>query len=100
MLVQVGPGLISDLRLSQVVLGGAEQLLAQRFRRRQRDQRDAYDDQGRNIAEQMRVLGGVRQCLHRHDARVNQARPGSKGDQAAILRGARDAIRRKMPRIA
>jgi hypothetical protein len=49
------------------------QLLVRRFRRRQRDQSDAYDYQGRNISQQMPVLGGVLQCLHRHDAGVNQA---------------------------
>src|SRR6266567_2158754 len=59
-----------------------------RFRRGQGNQRDTYDYQGRNIAEQMSMLIGARQRLHSHDAGVDKARPSSKGDEAAMLRGA------------
>jgi len=56
----------------------------QGLRRRPRNQGDSHHDQGRNIAEQMPVLGGVLQGLHRHDAGVNQARPRRGSNEAAI----------------
>ena len=52
-----------------------------------RDQRDPYDDQRRNVAQQIPVLGSVRHRLHRHYRCVNQARPCRKQNEAAVLRG-------------
>ena len=53
------------------------------FTRRQQREYDGYNEQRRNVADQMPMT--VRgKCLHRHDAAVNHARPHSKPNEAAV----------------